>query len=164
MARWQLTIEGIGSGIPALVIDEFDDDGYARSQLGWQTLSEFTADADAVIAGPTAAPRYVWNIAALLPKAKVLQLEAIALWANSQYRLQQAPVIQFIDEIEEVPPEATPSKTLLADSEVVTSWGWTYGFGVFNVKLEIPETHKFHTGALADDDQKLVTFTVLELP
>jgi len=168
MARWQVTIRQPASATPAipeLVLDTFGEDGYSRSQIQQVNLRDFTVGGSAIISGATYPYRYTWAIACQVSEDDALQLEALVVWQDKQYAAGLDGRLRLIDEVEFLPPEAAPhSKTLIAPE--TNSYGFLRGFGSFDVKISLPDSHKTHVGRSAEDGLpvKLLQFSAVELP
>jgi hypothetical protein len=93
------------------------------------------------------------------------QLGALARWQDGQFKAKQDGTLRLIDETEYLDDEPTPhSRTLL--SALVTPWnsGYRYGYGVFPVKLQLPENWRTQMGRYSSGSQaRLVTFICEEL-
>lgn len=162
-----IEIPGVSPPIPALTIDSFlMGEGYQRSMLNLISVGGYSQYGTPEIQGALTDPRYTWQISAHLTENEALQLDALAKWQDSQYKAKLDGKLQLTDQMEYLPPEASPhSRTLL--SALNPSWnaGYEYGYGVFDVAIAIPEQHRTHAGVIVGttDQVKLVQFGMVEV-
>lgn len=162
MARWQITLRDPLNQIPDVVMEAFAPDGYSRSPVNTKTFAEFTANGTGLIEGPTGGTRYLFNVTVDLALPDALRLEAMAELQNERLDAGSATHhLLLIDEVEELPPVTSQPRPLIGST--TTSYGKTYGFGTFQVKLDFPQNPKKWNGREAGVDFKLITFTATEV-
>jgi hypothetical protein len=175
MATGEITIGIPGAGasnfattpIPSLVLYRASAEAplASRSELGFSTLEGRSNWGTSQVSGPNYSARYSWAIAAMLTEDQARQLGALAKWQDGQYKGQSDGKLRLIDELEPLDPEPTPhSRTLL--SALNPSWNaaYSYGYGVFDVLLQLPEDWRQQVGRWATGEgARLVTFVAVEL-
>lgn len=181
---FQLGIPGAGASdfattpIPSInFIDCWTPDGGfpTRGEIGYATLADRSNWGTAQITGPAYGVRYIWPVAAMLTQAQARQLGALAKWQSLGYQgltNAEAPTtrvarpLRLVDEIEYLDSEPTPhSRTLL--SSIQESWNsdYVYGYGVFEVFVQLPQDWRQLVGRWqhSGDQARLVTFTLVEI-
>jgi hypothetical protein len=174
MAIGDLTI-GIAGGsstnfatspIPSLRIYRWTADGApVRGRLGYAELRQRSINGVAQINGPTHSPKFVWSIAAVMTLDEMRQLSNLANYQDDQYKSQTDGKLRFIDEIQYLDNFERTGRTLLAEIAEVWNANYKYGYGVFAVKLQLPEEFNAELGRLNSDGSIVhtVTFQVLEV-
>lgn len=136
-----------------------------RSELGYAELSGRSNRGTAQIAGPAYAPTYTWAVASLVTLDQALQLGSLSKWQDAAFKAKADGALRLIDETELLDPEPNPhSRTLL--SILTPTWASTYryGYGIFPIKLQLPEDWKQQVGRWrTGDEARLVTFSMLEI-
>ena len=137
----------------------------SRSQLGYAGVTARSNRGAAAISGPAYAPTYIWAVASMVTQTEAQQIAALAGWQDRAYKARANGALRLLDETEYLDPEPTPhSRPLLAS--LTPSWasGYRYGYGVFAVKLQLPEDWRQQVGVWATGEQaRLVTFSLVEL-
>lgn len=145
-----------------------------RSELGYAELSSRSNRGSAQITGPAYPITYVWAVAAMVTKTEARRIGKLAKWQDWGYKgITNAGVpatrverpLRLIDETEELDGEPSPhSRTLLSILPDPDAEGWVYGFGIFNVKLQLPQDWRQQVGRWSTgEDARLVTFSLLEI-
>ena len=151
-----LTLTRSPAGAPLAVV----------STVGWATLSDRSNRGTAIITGPSHSFFYSWAISALLTQDEALHLQALAQWQNDKLQKKESGfALRLIDETKFVIPEPSPHSRVLLQS-ITPPFGnsYRYGYGVFPVKLEIPEDLLSDAGRWASGNEaKLLTFGAVEL-
>lgn len=175
MAAGDLTIGIPGGGasnfattpIPSLAIDRFPPDAGIpiRGELGYAALSGRSTNGIPQIIGVTHTPKYLWTITAMLTDAQSRQLGALAKWQDATYKSGSDGKLRLIDEITYLDSEASPhSRTLLSSLQESWNSGYVYGFGVFDVLIQLPQDWKTAIGVWGDGSEaRSVTFSLVEL-
>ncbi|MBE7384362.1 MAG: hypothetical protein F6J95_023485 [Leptolyngbya sp. SIO1E4] len=176
MAEGDLTIGIPGGGasdfaatpVPALTLNLWTRDAGApmRSELGYAELLGRSNRGTPQISGPAYGITFSWPVAAMLTLDEALQLGALAKWQDSQYKAQNNGALRLVDEIEYLDPEPSPhSRSLLAALNPSWNAGYEYGYGVFTVKLQLPQDWKQNIGRWTDSGElaRLATFAITEV-
>ena len=175
MAAGQLTLGIPGNSttnfattpLPSLVLYRSPADSplATRSPLGYAEVTARSNRGTPQVSGPAYAPTYAWAVAALLTLTEALQLEALSTWQDRAYKAKTDGKLRLIDEVEMLGPEPDPhSHTLL--STITPAWASTYryGYGVFAIKLQLPEDWKQQVGTWTGGvEARLCTFSLVEL-
>jgi hypothetical protein len=154
------------SPIPSLRVYRWTADGSAtRSRLGYAELRQRSINGVAQINGPTHAPKFVWSIATVLTLNEMRQLSNLANYQDDQYKSQADGKLRFIDEIQYLDNFERAGRTLLSETAEAWNASYKYGYGVFAVKLQLPEEFNTELGLLNSDGSiaHTVTFQVLEV-
>lgn len=155
------------SGLPAVTLNRAAAGApmAVRSELGYAELSGRSNRGTAQISGPAYKPTYTWAVAALVTLDEALQLGSLAKWQDSQFKAKLDGVLRLIDETELLDPEPNPHSRVLL-SVLTPTWasGYRYGYGVFPVKLQLPQEWKQQVGRWSTGDEaRLVTFSLIEI-
>ena len=137
-----------------------------RSTLGYAELSERSNRGTPVVTGPAYDVTYSWAIAAMLTLDEALQLGALALWQDRQYKAQNDGALRLIDQIEFLDAEPSPhSRTLLQALNPSWNAGYQYGYGVFSIKLQLPPDWRQNIGRWTSTGEgaRVVSLQALEL-
>jgi len=137
----------------------------SRSALGFAEVSGRSNRGTPLVAGPAYAPAYAWAVATMLSLTEALQLEALAGWQDRAYKAKTDGALRLIDETEVLGPEPDPhSRTLLEPLTPLWADTYRYGYGVFAVKLQLPEDWKQQQGVWASGDEvRFCTFSLIEV-
>jgi hypothetical protein len=136
-----------------------------RSPLGFAEVSGRSNRGTPQVSGPAYSPTYVWSVATMLTLDEALQLEGLATWQDRAYKAKADGALRLIDELELLGPEPSPhSRTLLQAITPPWATSYRYGYGVFPVKLQLPEDWKQQAGVWASGaEARLCTFSLLEV-
>ena len=136
-----------------------------RSELGYAEVTGRSLWGTAVISGPAYSPTYSWAVAAMVTLDQALQIGALAKWQDAAYKNQQDGALRLIDETEFLDPEPNPhSRVLLQILTPAWASGYRFGYGIFPVKLQIPEDWKAQVGRWSTgEDARLITFSLIEV-
>ena len=171
----QLTIGIPGAGaadyvttpIPSLVLFRQPTDAplALRSELGYAEVTGRSNYGTPQVSGPNYDPTYQWAVAAMLTEAEARQLGALAKWRDRQYKSNANGRLRLIDQVEYLDSEASPhSRTLLATLTETWNAGYSYGYGVFDVKIQLPPDWRSQAGLWASGSQaRLCTFSLIEV-
>ena len=133
--------------------------------LNFVSLSGRSAAGTPQIGGPSYNPTFIWPITCLLTESEARQLGALALWQNREYQAGNDGALRLIDETEYLDSEPSPhSRTLL--TTLTESWNasYEYGYGVFKVKLALPQDWRSQVGVWSDGSgARLLTFVIEEV-
>lgn len=166
MAYRDLTL-GIGDGtatgfstsiVPPVVLRGWTDYPI-RSLYKLKKLSGFSLAGTPLITGEQYGPRYIWGVKKEMSKELCRQLMILF-----DYQQRTENNLRLIDEVEHLDPELAPhSRTLLEELTEPSAAGYVYGFGVFNVWLDLPDEFRTDYGKTASGvDLKTVKFTMAE--
>jgi hypothetical protein len=139
-----------------------------RPRIGRAISNGYSNRGTAIIGGPAYNPKYQWAITSMVTQDQYLHLAALAFYQQdkiSKKETQSQWRLRLIDETEYVEPEHNPHSRVLLQS-ITPSWApsYRYGYGVFDVKLEIPEDFVAKAGKWASGSEcRLVTFGAVEL-
>jgi len=146
----------------------------SRSELGYSVLSGRSNRGVAQISGPASRITYLWAVATKLTKSEKRRVGKLAKWQDWGYKgitnagvatARQARPLRLIDETEELDGEPSPhSRTLLSNLPDPDDASWVYGYGIFEVKIELPEDWWLQDGLWArGEEARLCTFSLVEL-
>lgn len=173
MVFGQLTLGIPGAGasdfattpIPAIVLGEWPaDTPPTRQEFNYAVLQGRSSYGTPQVDGPAYGITYAWTVAAWLTMPEMLQLGALAKWQDRTYKTPADGKLRLIDEVRELDPEPSPhSRTLL--SPLAPDWNaaYQYGFGVFNVKIVLPNDWDAYVGAANGVQRRIATFTLEEV-
>ena len=157
----------VSTPIPSLEIFRWTSAGAPqRGRQGWKSLDGRSINATSKINGPSYAPFFLWTITTVLTLSEMRQLSNLASWQNDRYNGQDGK-LRLIDEIQYIDNFDRQANGRALLSELSESWNtdYKYGHGVFNVKLQIPETFNTELGRLESDSSIVhtVSFLILEV-
>lgn len=154
--------------IPSLLFDLWTPDAGVpvRGEIGYAEVAGRSNNGISQISGVAYDPTFIWPVAAMLTQAQARQLGALARWQDREYKARRDGALRLIDEIDFLDSEPSPhSRSLL--SAISESWNaaYVYGYGVFPVKLKLPQDWRQMIGRWVDsgEEARLVTFTLIEL-
>ena len=158
----------VSSPIPSLEIFRWTSAGAPqRGRQAWASIAQTSVNGTTQIIGPSYSPRFLWPITTVMTLAEMRQLSNLASYQDDQYKQGNDGKLRLIDEtayIDNFDRQAN-GRSLL--SELSESWNtdYKYGHGVFNVKLQIPETFNTELGRLESDSSIVhtVSFLILEV-
>ena len=164
------------SPLPAVVLFRSPADSplASRSPLGYAEVVGKSQWGVSQVAGAQTIVTYSWAVAAMMTKAEAQRLTKLANWQDWGYKgitntgapaAKQARPMRLIDEIEELDGEPSPhSRTLLTPLTDPDNAAWVYGYGVFNVKIQLPQDWRQQVGVWASGaEARLCTFSLVEL-
>ena len=137
----------------------------SRSELGYAEVTGRSNRGVAQVSGPAYATTYAWAVATMLTLAESQQIGALAKWQDAAYKAKTNGALRLIDETEYLDPEPNPhSRPLLAALTPTWANTYRYGYGIFEVKLQLPEDWRQQVGVWSSGDYaRLCTFSLMEL-
>jgi hypothetical protein len=146
----------------------------SRSPLGYAEVAGRSNRGTAQVSGAQTIVTYVWAVATMMTKAEAQRLTKLANWQDWGYKgitntgapaAKQDRPMRLIDETEELDGEPSPhSRTLLTPLTDPDNAAWVYGYGVFSVKIQLPEDWRQQIGVWASGaEARLCTFSLVEL-
>lgn len=137
-----------------------------RGEVGYAEVIGRSTNGIPQIAGVAYKPTYLWTVVALLTQAQARQLGALAKWQDAAYKANTDGALRLIDQMEFIDSEPSPhSRTLLTPIVETFNAAYVYGYGVFPVKLQLPQDWRSLIGRWVDTglEARQVTFTLLEV-
>lgn len=138
------------------------------SRVGRAVSNGYSNRGTAIIGGPSYNPKYQWAFSAMVTQDQYLHLAALAFYQQDKISKKETASqfrLRMIDETEFLEPEHNPHSRVLLQS-ITPSWApsYRYGYGVFDVKLEIPEDFVSKAGKWSSGNEaRLLTFGAIEL-
>jgi len=152
---------------PSITINRWTSDGRApsRQRLNYAALAGRSIAGTSQIVGPIHLTRFQWSVFTVLTLAEMRLLVNLADWQDDQYKDQNDGKLRLIDEIQYLSniERSQNGRTLLAELDETYDSSVKYGFGVFNVKLQLSEDFNAELGLLGDDVAHVCTFQIIEV-
>lgn len=144
--------------VPPLILRDWEEYPI-RSPFKIKKHSGYSLNGTPLITGEQYGVRYSWGV-----KKTMTASEARHLGILFNYQQSSGNNLRLWDEVEELDPETAPhSRTLLVDVPEPLSPGMVYGFGVFNIWIELPDEFKTDFGINAKGiNLKTVKFLMTE--
>jgi hypothetical protein len=141
MAQGQITIGIAGnstsnfatSPVPSLVLSKTAGILSTRNQINPLTIAGRSAYGTLAVDGSAYAPKYGWELSAVVTEDQLLTLEALLQWQKDN----PTNGLRLIDEVDYLAPVATQSRTLLTTLNPTWNGSYVYGYGVFRVILTV---------------------------
>ena len=150
MAQGQITIGIAGNSptnfttaaIPSLVLAKTAGILSDRTQINPLAIAGRSSYGTLAVDGSAFAPRYGWELSAVVTEDEALILESLLQWQ----KVNPTSGLRLIDEVEYLAPAPTQSRTLLATLNPSWNASYVYGYGVFQVILTMGDDWKERFG------------------
>ena len=129
---------GLPQDISPLTISVFELDAIPQEPdgVGGVVASDFTPVQQAFYSGAKQ-DRWIWTVSCAMTTENQRKLAAFYEWQQNRLLNQLDGDLSWTDEFFEIPPQATPTRTLVSTS--VSADGQSYGFPIVNCFLSKPK-------------------------
>jgi hypothetical protein len=149
------------SGPPTLITLSDWQEYPLMSPITQSTVNGYSFDGSGIVEGPAHTTKYTWGFEINLDS--LLANDLYTLW---QWQQDNDLPLRMTDEVNFLParPAATPVRPLVQTfTKSYGSPAWTYGYGAFDVWLNLPNNwNQFFGNRSSSGQQRLVNFTVVE--
>lgn len=144
---------------PAIIINEWSGNYPTKSPITQSSVNGYSFDGSGIVNGPGHTTKYTWAFETNLNADKANDL--YTLW---EYQQTNKVPLRLLDEVNLLPAAPTPVRPLVQTfSKSYGTPNWTFGYGAFDVWLNLPNNWNSFYGNLASLGQsRVITFTATE--
>jgi hypothetical protein len=154
-----LTATTFDVGPPPLVTLNKWQEYPTMSPITQSIVNGYSFDGSGIIEGPAHTTKYTWSFEVNLDS--LLANDLYTLW---QWQQDNNLPLRMTDEVNLLPAAPTPIRPLV--QTFLKNYGsppWTYGYGAFDVWLNLPSNwNQFFGNRSGSGQQRIVNFTVIE--